>query len=98
MGLVPTRWYLMLVMPSSVGLALLAFGLVWMLRRARRGESWARLKPAATVAGAGTLLLYAACTPLVATLLSRSLERMTPYVRPEDAPVSYTHLTLPTKA
>ena len=45
-----------------------------------------RMRPAAAVALCGTLLLYLACTPLVATLLSRSLERMTPYLRPEDAP------------
>lgn len=86
MGLVPTRWYLMLVMPSMIGMALLAVGLLLLLRRARRGTAWPRLRMPLVIAACGGGVLWLASTPLVATALSLSLERMTPYLRPVDAP------------
>ena len=88
MNLIPTRWYTMFIMPSSIGIALIAVGVMLLVMRARRGEHWPRLRWPAAMAGAGLLMLYVASTPLVATALSWSLERMTPYLRPEDAPLA----------
>lgn len=86
MGLISPRWYLMLVMPSWVGLSLLVFGMIWMVRRARRGEDWARLRPAAAIAFAGTSLLYLASTPLVATWMAWTLERQNPFISMDRVP------------
>ena len=77
---------MMLVMPSSVGIALILVGLLLLVSRARRGSAWMALRMPATLALAGVGRLYLASTPLVATMLSRSLERLTPYLRAESAP------------
>jgi uncharacterized SAM-binding protein YcdF (DUF218 family) len=87
MGLVPTRWYLMLVMPSTIGMLLMAAGLLLFVRRLRRGQSGRALRAPLMTSAGGLMILYLASTPLVATMLSRSLERMTPYLAPENAPV-----------
>jgi uncharacterized SAM-binding protein YcdF (DUF218 family) len=76
----------MFIMPSSIGLVLITVGVVLLVMRARRGEHWPRLRWPAAVTAAGLLMLYLASTPMVATALARSLERMTPYLKPEDAP------------
>lgn len=86
MGLVPTRWYLMLVMPSTVCLVLVATGLVLLAWRLRRGQPWLRLRGPLLSCALGCVTLYLASTPLVATMVSRSLERMTPGLQPDAAP------------
>jgi len=78
----------MLVMPSTIGIALIAIGVFVTMRRARRGAAWPALRLPLAMAACGVGLLWSASTPLVATALSRSLERMTPYLRPEDAPLA----------
>jgi uncharacterized SAM-binding protein YcdF (DUF218 family) len=86
-NLIPTRWYTVLFMPSSVSMLLMAVGLVLLWRHLRRtpaSDRGARL--GLSLVTAGFTLLYLASTPLVATWLSRSLERQTPYLDPEKAP------------
>lgn len=87
MNLIPTRWYTVLFMPSSVSLLLMAIGLVLLWRQMRRTPAASRTpRLGPTMVTAGFTLLYLASTPLVAAWLSRSLERQTPYLDPERAP------------
>ncbi|MGA1266482.1 MAG: YdcF family protein [Phycisphaerales bacterium] len=87
MNLLPTRWYTMFFMPSFAGLALLAAGLLGLLwwSRGVGVPAWRR-HAAVAMSVAGMLILYLASTPLVATWLTRSLERLTPHLRVSDAP------------
>lgn len=79
MNLIPTRWYTMLVMPSCLGLVLVAIG-AWLVWRSMRAGGRVRSHRAGLLAvGAGAGLLYLASTPLVATWLAWSLERQTPF-------------------
>ena len=87
MNLIPTRWYTILFMPSSVSLLLMAIGLVLLWRQMRRTPAASRTpRLGPTMITAGFTLLYLASTPLVAVWLSWSLERQTPYLDPERAP------------
>jgi uncharacterized SAM-binding protein YcdF (DUF218 family) len=88
MELIPARWYLMLLMPSFVGATSILFALVVVATRARRGAAWPEIRRPMIVLFAALAMLHIAATPLAATWLSASLERMTPYLRPEDAPVA----------
>jgi uncharacterized SAM-binding protein YcdF (DUF218 family) len=86
-NLIPTRWYTVLFMPSSVSLLLMAVGLVLLWRCLRGTPSAGRgARLGLSLVTAGFTLLYLASTPLVAAWLSRSLERQTPYLDPEKAP------------
>lgn len=88
-NLVPNRWYTMLFMPSAISVLLILVGLVLILRASRRPEpNRAGVRRGLMLASTGLGLLYAASTPLVATLIARSLERKTPFMKLADAPVT----------
>lgn len=79
----------MLFMPSSVSVALMALGLFLAWRQLRRSPIDAtRCRRGLATALSGLVILYLACTPWISTLLARSLERRTPYLSPEDAPLA----------
>jgi uncharacterized SAM-binding protein YcdF (DUF218 family) len=85
MFLTTPRWWLPLFMPSTVSLVLIVAGLVLLCRRRERwrSRSWhAGMLSCVT----GVSVLYLSCTPLVATWLASRLERLTPALRPADAP------------
>lgn len=86
-NLLPTRWYTMFFMPSFVGLVLLAAGLLLLVwwSRGSGTRDWRR-RAGAAMSVAGALILYLASTPLVATWLTRSLERLTPHLSVARAP------------
>ncbi len=89
MNLIPTRWYIMFFMPSGVSVALIALGLFLAWRQLRRQPfETGRCRKALAIAASGLAILYFASTPWVAALLARSLERQTPFLRPEDAPLA----------
>ncbi len=86
-NLIPTRWYTMLVMPSTLSMVLMAAGLFLLLRQLRKPQvDRAGTRRAASLALVGLALLYTSSTPLVATLLARSLEVQTEVLLPEEAP------------
>ena len=86
MNLVPTRWYTPLFMPSTVSIVLIAIGL-WMVWQAMRTPSRSRMAGRGLgTASVGLVLLYASCTPLVATWLAQSLERQSTPISIADAP------------
>lgn len=86
MNLVPTRWYTSLFMPSTVSIVLIAIGM-WMVWQAMRTPSRSRMAGRGLrVAIVGLVLLYACCTPLVATWLAQSLERQSTPTSIADAP------------
>ena len=87
MNLIPTRWYIMFFMPSTVSLMLLVLGLFLVLRQLRRPQlDRTSIRRAIGLSLTGLTLLYACSTPWVATLLARSLELQSKLLRPEDAP------------
>ena len=86
-NLLPTRWYTLFFMPSFVGLAMLMAGLLLLAWWSRGGVAHAwRRRAGAAMTVAGALVLYLASTPLVATWLTRSLERLTPHLSVAAAP------------
>lgn len=86
MNLIPTRWYTMLVMPSCLGLTLVAIG-AWLVWRAMRTDGRTR-SPRSGLACVtiGAVTLYLASTPLVATWLAWTLERQTPFLPMAQVP------------
>jgi uncharacterized SAM-binding protein YcdF (DUF218 family) len=85
-NLVPTRWYTSLFMPTTVSIVLIAIGL-WMVWRAMRNPSRGRMAGRGLgMATVGMMLLYACCTPLVATWIARSLETQSVPISVADAP------------
>jgi uncharacterized SAM-binding protein YcdF (DUF218 family) len=85
-NLVPTRWYTSLFMPTTIAMALVAIGL-WMVWRAMRSPSRGRMAGHGLgMAIVGLMLLYACCTPLVATWMARSLETQSVPISVADAP------------
>lgn len=85
-NLVPTRWYTPLVMPSTIGLLLVAVGLLLAWRRWRMGNAGPARAWGLWMAVLGCVELYAFSTPLVATWLAQSLEAQTPAVKIENLP------------
>ena len=76
----------MLVMPSCLGLVLVAIG-AWLVWRSMRAGARARSPRAGLLCvGSGGALLYLASTPLVATWLAWSLERQTPFAPMSQVP------------
>ena len=85
-NLVPTRWYTPLAMPSTIGLLLVAVGLLLVWRRWRMGNAGPARAWGLWMAALGCVELYAFSTPLVATWLAQSLEAQTSAVKIEDLP------------
>jgi len=73
-------------MPSTIAIVLIAIGL-WMVWRAMRNPSRGRTAGRGLgVATFGLVLMYACCTPLVATWVARSLETQSTPISIADAP------------
>lgn len=78
MNLIPTRWYTPFAMPSTIGLLLIAVGLLLAWRRWRAGNAGPARAWGLWSAALGCSVVYLFSTPLMATLLARSLESRTP--------------------
>lgn len=78
MNLTPTRWYTPFAMPSTIGLLLIAVGLMLVWRRWRAGNAGPTRSWGLWLAALGCSVVYLFSTPLMATLLARSLESHTP--------------------
>lgn len=72
-------------MPSTVCLVLIAAGLVLICRNRARSDTRA-WRAGFSMSAIGAMLLYLSCTPLIATWLAASLERMTPGMPVAAAP------------
>jgi len=64
----------------------MALGLFLLWRSMRAGGARRSAIVGMWLVGVGVVVLYAACTPFVATMLARGLERQTPYLAVADAP------------
>ena len=72
-------------MPSTISLLLIVVGLIFMWRNRAHcnARAW---RVGALLNTLGAVILYFTCTPLIATWLATSLERMVPPLRPANAP------------
>ncbi len=72
-------------MPSTISILLIVVGLIfmWRYRASYLSRAW---RVGALLNASGVVMLYLACSPVVATGLAASLERLVPPLRPTDAP------------
>jgi len=85
MFLTTPRWWLPFFMPSTISLLLIVVGfiLIWRNRARCNARTW---RVGALLNILGAVILYVTSTPLIATWLAASLERMVAPLRAADAP------------
>lgn len=85
MNLVATRWWSMLLMPSTIAMAAALVGVLLLLRAWSRGRRPSQARAAIAIALASIAALYAMSTPLLARWAAGTLEGRFPAIAPERA-------------
>ena len=85
MNLVATRWWSMLLMPSTLAMAGALVGVLLLLHAWRRGRRPSQARVALAIALGSIAALYAMSTPLAARWAAGTLEGRFPAIAPEDA-------------